>query len=356
MSTIRANTIQDASGGSNAVLLGVASPPNSMGFRNRIINGDMRIDQRNAGAVSSGYSVDRWACFNNITAKATLQKSTVAPAGFAASLLITSTSAYTVAAGEVAGASQSIEGFNVADLAWGTVSASSATLSFWVRSSLTGQFGGAVRNSNGTQSYPFAFTVNAANTFECKTVTISGPTSGTWATDNTTGIAIVFSAGAGSSLKGTAGVWSTASLADATGSNSLVGTSGATFYITGVQLEAGTVATPFERRPYGAELALCQRYYWKNTSGHITSAWGSLYTTTGGRVWRSFPVPMRADPSLSVNTNVFDLIGYGSVTGTVANVITESTAVSFDGIGLSLSGFAGQPFTYSRSFEVSAEL
>lgn len=230
------------------------------GFKNRIINGDMRIDQRNGGAVSSGYSVDRWACFNNITAKATLQKSTVAPAGFVASLLVTSTSAYTVAAGEVAGATQAIEGFNIADLAWGTAAASSATLSFWVRSSLTGQFGGAVRNSNGTQSYPFAFTVNAANTFEYKTVLISGPTAGTWATDNTAGIVLVFSAGAGSSLKGTAGVWSTASLADATGSNSLVGTSGATFYITGVQLEAGVKATNFDYRPYGIELALCQRY------------------------------------------------------------------------------------------------
>ena len=283
------------------------------GFKNRIINGDMRIDQRNGGAVSSGYSVDRWACFNNITAKATLQKSTVAPAGFVASLLVTSTSAYTVAAGEVAGATQAIEGFNIADLAWGTAAASSATLSFWVRSSLTGQFGGAVRNSNGTQSYPFAFTVNAANTFEYKTVLISGPTAGTWATDNTAGIVLVFSAGAGSSLKGTAGVWSTSSLADATGSNSLVGTSGATFYITGVQLEAGVKATNFDYRPYGTELALCQRYYWTPNPSNL---FASTTSTGAGITYYAdyvYPVTMRATPTVSLSSFSNALSGNASV-------------------------------------------
>ena len=141
------------------------------------------------------------------------------------------------------------------------------TVSFWVRSSLTGTFGGALRNNDATRSYPFTYIISAANTWEYKTITIAGDTSGTWLTDNGVGIRLVFGLGVGSTLSGTAGAWAAADYQSATGAVSVVGTLNATFYITGVQLEAGSVATPFERRPYGTELAHCQRYVYVAVTG-----------------------------------------------------------------------------------------
>jgi hypothetical protein len=159
---------------------------------------------------------------------------------------------------------QRIEGFNVADLGWGTASAQSVTISFWVRSSVTGTFGGSLRNSAGDRSYPFSYTISAANTFEYKTITVAGDTTGTWLTDNSAGIFLTFSLGAGSSLKGTANTWAASSFWAATGSVDLISTLNATFYITGVQLERGSVATSFDFRSIGQELLLCQRYYEKS--------------------------------------------------------------------------------------------
>jgi hypothetical protein len=269
MSNLKVNTINDASGGSNAVLYGVAAPANSMGFRNRIINGDMRIDQRNAGAsvtqiTSLQYPVDRWLIYGTVTSKFTGQRnagSVTPPAGFTNYLGITSSSAYSVLTSDVFGTAQRIEGFNTADLAWGTANAQTVTISFWVRSSLTGTFGGALQNNAQDRSYPFTYTISAANTWEQKTVTIAGDTSGTWATDNSIGIGLIFGLGAGSTFSATAGAWGAGNKWTATGAVSVVGTNGATFYITGVQLEAGSVASPFERRDYGRELIMCQRYY-----------------------------------------------------------------------------------------------
>jgi hypothetical protein len=241
-----------------------------LGFRNRIINGDMRIDQRNAGAAvtitatgASQYYVDRWylRAESATGSKVSVQRSTVAPVGFTNSALITSLSAYTLGASEHFGTTQAIEGFNVADLGWGTANAQSITFSFWVRSSLTGTFGGAFANSAVNRSFVFSYTINAANTWEYKTITVPGDTSGTWLTDNGIGMYLSFVVAAGSSTTTTAaGSWSSTFNRSVTGQVSLVGTSGATFYITGVQLEAGSVATPFERRPYATEEQLCLRY------------------------------------------------------------------------------------------------
>jgi hypothetical protein len=133
-------------------------------------------------------------------------------------------------------------------------------LSFWVRSSLTGTFGGVLRNSAVDRSYPFSYTISSANTWEQKSITIAGDTTGTWLTTNGTGINILFSLGTGSTLSNTAGAWAAGAYNAPTGATSVVGTNGATFYITGVQLEVGTQATSFEYRQYGTEFDLCRRY------------------------------------------------------------------------------------------------
>ena len=242
-----------------------------LGFRNRLINSDMRIDQRNAGAsvtpAPSAYTLDRMQAVMTETAKYSVQQNAGAvtpPAGFTNYLGVTSASAYSVVSGDVFAIRQHIEGFNVADLGWGAAGASTVTLSFWVRSSLTGTFGGSLMNSEQNRAYPYSYTISAANTWEQKTVTIAGDTTGTWLTNNGIGVMVNFGLGVGSTFSGTAGAWAASNIWAPTGSVSVVGTNGATFYITGVQLEAGSVATPFERRPFGTELALCQRYFEKS--------------------------------------------------------------------------------------------
>jgi len=260
------------------------------GFRNKIINGKMGIDQRNAGASvtvnSNVYNLDRWQSAVSQAGKLTIQQnagSVTPPPGFTNYLGYTSTSAYSVGTTEYFWFSQSIEGFNIADLNWGTANAKTVTLSFQVYSSLTGAFGGALQNSAQNRSYPFSYTVSLANTWTSISITIAGDTTGTWLTTNGIGIQVLFGLGIGlTSLNGTAGAWVGSQKNSVTGATSVVGTSGATFYITGVQLEEGSVATPFEHRQYGQELALCQRYYEIATtsfspifSGMVTS--GSAY-------------------------------------------------------------------------------
>ena len=272
------------------------------GFKNRIINGAMVIDQRNAGASITAndgtYSVDRFKWNMSQSSKGTGQQSSTAPAGFSTALLFTSSSAYTVGASEQFGLLHAIEGLNVADLGWGTANAATITLSFWVRSSLTGTFGGALRNSATTRSYPFTYTISSANTFEQKTVTIAGDTTGTWLTTNGVGIYLQFSLGTGATISNTAGAWVAGNFPSATGAGSIVGTNGATFYITGVQLEKGLTATSFDYRPYGTELALCQRYYFKISGGSGSRlAVGHNLSTVGALCSLSFPVTMRIAPT-----------------------------------------------------------
>jgi hypothetical protein len=283
------------------------------GFKNRIINGAMVIDQRNAGAsvtpVNNQYTLDRWTESLAQTSKLTIQQSTTAPTGFASSLLVTSSSAYSVLTGDNFNVLQWIEGYNTADLAWGTASAATVTLSFWVRSSLTGTFGGSIVNNNQNYSYPFSYTISAANTFEYKTITIAGPTAGTWSNTTTTrNIGIWIGLGAGASASGTAGAWAATGYYNATGATSVVGTSGATFYITGVQLEKGSTATSFDYRDYGTELGLCKRYYdvllAANTDYNIG---GTRDSTTSFQTVLYTAVPMRTTPTLGVPS------GYGRV-------------------------------------------
>jgi hypothetical protein len=282
------------------------SAVNSLGFRNRIINGDMRIDQRNAGAsitpTTSGdwWGCDRWRFFiNGASSKFSTQQSTGAPAGFVNSTLVTSLSAYSVASTDNLSINQMIEGLNVSDLSWGTASAQAVTLSFWVRSSLTGTFGGSIKNSASDRSYPFSYAISAANTWEQKTVTIAGDTTGTWLTTNGVGIRVGFNIGSGSTFLGTANSWQSGNFVAPTGAVSVVGTNGATFYITGVQLEAGSVATPFERRDYGRELIMCQRYYqiWSTGWSGVSASSGYQYSSAVG-----FKADMRTTPTFGVSS------------------------------------------------------
>jgi hypothetical protein len=277
-------------------------------FRNRIINGDMRIDQRNAGAsvtpADGAYTLDRWNYNATQASKMSVQQSTTAPVGFSNSMLITTTTAVSVGAGDTFSTIQAIEGFNFADCAWGTANAKTITLSFWVRSSLTGTFGGALLNSAQNRSYPFTYTISSADTFEYKTVTIAGDTTGTWiGATNGVGVRVCFDLGAGSTYAGTAGAWTGSAKYAATGSVSVVGTLNATWYITGVQLEVGSVTTPFERRPYGVELALCQRYYerWQWDGDNTGIAMGGYADTNTWRGIYSYKVTKRANPSFSTS-------------------------------------------------------
>jgi hypothetical protein len=275
------------------------------GFKNRIINGAMSISQGAAGgtitpavtsAYATNYPVDRFQVIVGAASKLTTAQSSVAPAGFNFSTLITSSSAYTVGSGEVFVIRQNIEGFNTADLAFGTASASSITLSFWVRSSLTGTFGGSVQNSAANRSYPFTYTISAANTWEKETITIAGDTSGTWiGATNGIGLTVNFGLGVGSTNSGTAGAWAGSDFDSATGAVSVVGTNGATFYITGVQLEKGSVATSFDYRPY--ELSLCHRYCAIVSSSTGVFQAAAYYTSSWGVV--PYPVTMRVTPTLT---------------------------------------------------------
>ena len=231
------------------------------GFKNRIINGGMVIDQRNAGAsvtvgTTAVYSVDRWqALSGGVASKFSIQQnagSVTLPVGFINYLGCTSLSAYSVNTGDTFNIRQSVEGLNIADLGWGTANAKTVTLSFQVRSSLTGTFGGSLNNSAFNRSYPFSYSIPVANTWTQISVTIAGDTTGTWNTTNSAGIWVYFGLGVGTTYSGTAGSWAGSFYGSATGATSVVGTSGATFYITGVQLEVGQVQTitqPQEQHP-----------------------------------------------------------------------------------------------------------
>jgi hypothetical protein len=281
------------------------------GFKNRIINGAMVIDQRNAGAAvtvnasARTYGVDRFLGYGEATDGVfTLTQDSSAPTGFTNSTKITVTTAdASVGASQYYLFGQSIEGYNVADFGFGAVGASTVTLSFWVRSSLTGTFGGSLGNVGNSRSYPFTYAISAANTWEQKTVTIAGDTSGTWLKTNGIGFNIFWDLGCGSSNVGTANAWAGTAYFGATGDTKLISTASATLYITGVQLEKGTVATAFDYRPYGTELALCQRYYevmYADGSGSQVVA-----TQRGAsNFWSSwyFKAEKRASPTVSLTS------------------------------------------------------
>ena len=327
------------------------------GARNRIINGDFRIDQRNAGVsttpTNGAYTLDRWQAALSQTSKFTVQQSGTTAVGFTSSLLVTSSSAYTVGASESFRVQQNIEGFNISDLAWGTANAKPVTLSFWVRSSLTGTFGGSVLDSLTTYSYPFSYTISSANTFEYKTITIPGPTSGgTWGTTNGVGMLLNFSLGSGSSVSGTAGSWASATYTSSTGATSVVGTNGATWYITGVQLEAGTTATAFERRSYGQELALCQRYACVFGGSVVNQQIGQGRTSDATTIELFIPLPVTMR-SQALSSSVIGSVGNFSCNdNAVQNAATSVTILSIGDPNVAFFNIGTTGMTASRPARV----
>ena len=294
-----------------------------VGMKNRIINGGMNISQRGTTAFTSTggnfYTLDRWQVLGfGAVGKFTVQQTPSATetgyatrvgAGFNNYLAVTSTSAYTLGATDIQSISQSIEGFNVADLAWGTANAKTVTISFWVYSSLTGTFGGTVLNGAYNYSYPFTYTIPTANTWTQITLTIAGPTAGTWVgATNGNGVVLNFSFGTGSTYKGTAGAWTATGYYGATGETNVTGTNGATFYITGVQLEKGSTATSFDYRPYTTELQLCQRYcaVW---NANLIGMMGQAISTTQAILPLNYPVTPRTSATGITSTGTFSVYG-----------------------------------------------
>jgi hypothetical protein len=342
-------------------LVNCSGLPNTFGFKNRIINGGMVIDQRNAGASKTitdigaiTYTLDRFSAYGSVASKFSVQQNAGAvtpPTGYINYLGCTSLSVTSLGAGDTYSVRQLIEGLNCADLAWGTASAATVTLSFWVRSSLTGTFGGVVRNSASNYSYPFTYSIPTANTWTQISLTIVGPTSGTWLTTSGIGINILFSLGAGSTVSGTAGSWSANYYESATGATSVVGTSGATFYITGVQLEKGSTATSFDFRAYSTELAMCQRYFQQfgGTSAYEYIGDCICANTTIAYAGISLNTTMRSAPTVAYTGLASDF------TTDAGNGNTQCTAITMNSsavnkVRLNLTVASGLTTTSYRTF------
>ena len=352
MSTVRTNNIIDASGGNTATINSMTPTADSLqGFRNRIINGDMRIDQRNAGAsVTPGngdYTLDRWAAYTNGAGVYTVQQSSTAPTGFVNSLRCTVTTVDSSVSGtDYYMLQYLIEGLNVADLAWGTANAKTVTMSFWVRSSITGTYTVKLGNSASNRSYVATYTISSADTWEQKTITIAGDTSGTWLTTNGVGIELRFAMAIGSSYTTSSpNQWVAANVfGSTTASNNWIGTNGATFYITGVQLEVGSVATPFERIDYGRELAMCQRYFnrvFLFGNGLI----GFADTTTVAITMYYAPTTMRGTPTLSTTGTAADYQIRKAGGSTNCSAVPTLTATSSDNQQFRVAGTVASGLT-----------
>lgn len=347
LTVIRASWLNDV----DATVYTIRNSGPLSGFRNRIINGDMRIDQRNAGAalvpvVANTYTVDRLLYASSQAGKFNFQQNANANAtvpGFPYYAGFVVAASFTPAAGDFFNTAQRVEGANIADFAWGTASAKAVTVSFWAQSSVTGQHSGSLINGAFTYSYPFTFSLPVANTWTYIQIQVPGPTAGTWTTTSALGLSVVANLGSGANFLGASGAWVAANLHGVTGSVKVVSAANAnTFFMTGLQLELGSVATPFEQRPIGTELSLSQRYY-QVVSGQLAG-----YTTSGcaNQYTAPFPVPMRASPTATL---------IGSATNTNTTGATTVT-VSASHWQHSSTGAALGVFTSAAQSSFSAEL
>jgi hypothetical protein len=338
--------------GSSALL------PAGLGHRNKFINGDMRIAQRGTAVITGSggaqYPVDRWVVYNG-TGTVTFAQSTVAPAGFTNSLnaTVTATGSYSTAG--YTEIRQSIEGFNCQDLAWGTASAKPITISFWVRSSVVGTYNVAIQNSGQNRTYVASFSILVANTWEYKTIQIAGDITGTWLVDNGVGLHLWFQLGMGSNYDTTGNTWVAGNLGSTSGAIDFAANSGATFYLTGVQLEQNYQPTPFEQRPYGTELALCQRYYYLHTPsvGNTQKAIGVgvWYTATQIHVIIKLAQIMRAQPTLIMPNGAGYYVAYQASSGvSISSLGLETGASTTTQVELYAGGLSGGTAGYASMF------
>jgi len=325
--TVSADIVQSSVSG---VSLGAG---NATLMKNRFINGAFNVNQYNLGTVTptaNQYIIDRWLSNVSVASKFSVAQSSVAPAGFTNSALITSTSAYTVASSDYETFQQRIEANNMLDMGWGTANAKTVTLSFWVNCSLTGTFGGSIYfPASTTRSYPFSYTISAANTWQQIAITIPGDTVTNTAPTGTNLYCIVqWALGVGSTYTTTAGSWVNGNYASSTGATNLIATNGATFYLTGVQLEVGSSATGFEYRQYGQEFALCQRYLpafnsvgAANQVEMITTGWVSNGASTAQFIFNYIVAPRVRPTGLTcINYNSFQI--NAAVGGGLASSVT----------------------------------
>ena len=302
----------------------------TINFKNLIINGDMSIDQRNSGSsitpTNGQYGVDRWQNAVNVSSKYSIQQVSDAPTGFVYSNKVTSLSAYSIGAGELAGLRQYVEGYNITKLDWGTSDAQTVTLSFWVKSSLTGDFGVTVGNDNG-RTYGALYNISSADTWEKKSVTIEGDTSGTWLTTNGKGISLVFALSTGSTFLATADSWNASTSYGVTGQTQILATNSATWQVTGVQLEVGTSASDFEFLPYDVNLQRCRRYLqYVCGNSNIGELTGGFRATGSAQCGMQFTTPMRTAPSVSlVGLRLHDLNDGDNLDVTSISVINGSS-------------------------------
>lgn len=348
----------------------------SLSNRNKIINGAMVIDQRNAGAAVSvpdgtgTYIVDRFFVFENTAASLAAQQGPGPNAGFK-NMTASVVTAGSATAAQLAQMQHRIEGQNVADLLFGTADAKTVTLSFWVQASLTGTYCVSLRNGAFARSYVAEYTVSAADTWEYKTITVPGDTAGTWLTTNGIGITLTWDLGSGTDFNGTNNAWSAANSTRTTNQVNFINTAAGNFRLSGVQLEVGDTATPFEHRSYGQELALCQRYYmrWQpkvNSGSTSYPAVGFGYATGTGNAnyGISTPSAMRATPTVSFSGTIN--AAHGNIGATLSSVNTIYEA-SNNGFWINAS-FTTSPYTTGHGgilyvmnstanyFEASAEL
>jgi hypothetical protein len=339
-----------------AILAASGSPGTTTGFKNKLINGNFMISQYNGSSAvtptsDSTYFIDRYYSTNSQASKLTFQQnggSVTPPAGFANYLGTSVAATATVGTGDYFGFSQRIEGFNTSDLAWGTANAKTVTLSFWVYSNTTGTFGGSLTNGAFNYSYPFTYTISAANTWQQISITIAGPTAGTWVgATNGIGLRVYWSIGCGSSYQGTAGTWTNGvGYLAGIGSTSLMGSTSNYFYITGVQLEVGTTATNFDFRSIGTELGLCQRYY-------QTVPFTGVPSVSGYGGWAFLQNPqlsptMRAAPTVTYNAGAVYYPGAVAFTPTTDN--SSTTAITI------INSAGGGGNAYYVTWKASAEL
>jgi hypothetical protein len=316
----------------NSTFVGSVSAPNTFGFKNRIINGDIRIDQRNIGAnvaLTSAYTVDRWK-FDRVNGGGAQiyygQQTTDAPAGFTNSYQIKVTTGANPSGSDYTQMTQYIEGYNFADLGWGTAAAKPITVSFWAKSSVATTLSVGFRSGGFDRSYIAPFTIATPNTWQYVTITVPGCTDGTWYTNNNYGLDVHFCLGAttyyGTSTtntwlaNGVNGSW--IGLAG----NGIMGTTGATFNFTGFQVEKGTVATPFDFRSYGQELLLCQRYFYKSTRQDLASGTVGAVTGVGWVVDTSSPnrLFIANGGNFATTMRAFPTVVFYSEDGTVNNI------------------------------------